>query len=226
MQFTIIFFYQQKRRAQKTGEGKETVGPEVPKRAEERREEREAQVRAKGDEGEHIEPQLALPDAQREGEKGGGEEETVERVEQVRQGAAGAAAQAERAQAVIEQGERRAEKKGAPEGVELCADLDAHGSASEQAAEQPAGGAVGVLVEERVDAAVDVELAAVQAELADVQALARDDERAGGGGHDDLVFVEAVDVVHAGDDQALASVELDAVGGSGGKGIVRHSGTS
>ena len=42
----------------------------------------------------------------------------------------------------------------------------------------------------------------------------------------DLVFVEAVDVVHAGDDQALAPVELDAVGGSGGKGIVRHSGTS
>lgn len=73
MQFTIIFFYQQKRRAQKTGEGKETVGPEVPERAEERREEREAQVRAKGNEGEHIEPQLALPDAQREGEKGGGE---------------------------------------------------------------------------------------------------------------------------------------------------------
>ena len=90
MQFTIIFFYQQKRRAQKTGEGKETVGPEVPKRAEERREEREAQVRAKGNEGEHIEPQLTLADAQREGEKGGGEEETVERVEQVRQGAAGA----------------------------------------------------------------------------------------------------------------------------------------
>ena len=80
--------------------GKETVGPEVPKRAEERREEREAQVRAKGNEGEHIEPQLTLADAQREGEKGGGEEETVERVEQVRQGAAGAAAQAERAQAV------------------------------------------------------------------------------------------------------------------------------
>ena len=122
--------------------------------------------------------------------------------------------------------QRRAEEKGAPEGVELCADLDAHGSASEQAAEQPAGGAVGVLVEERVDAAVDVELAAVQTELADVQALARDDERAGGGGHDNLVFVEAVDVVHAGDDQALAPVELDAVGGSGGKGIVRHSGTS
>ena len=91
---------------QKTGEGKETVGPEVPKRAEERREEREAQVRAKGNEGEHIEPQLALADAQRKGEKGGGEEETVERVEQVRQGAAGAAAQAERAQAVIEQGEK------------------------------------------------------------------------------------------------------------------------
>ena len=40
------------------------------------------------------------------------------------------------------------------------------------------------------------------------------------------VFVEAVDVVHSGDDQALAPVELDAVGGSGGKGIVRHSGTS
>ena len=108
MQFTIIFFYQQKRRAQKTGEGKETVGPEVPKRAEERREEREAQVRAKGNEGEHIEPQLALADAQRKGEKSGGEEETVERVEQVRQGAAGAAAQAERAQAVIEQEGRSA----------------------------------------------------------------------------------------------------------------------
>lgn len=217
MQFTIIFFHQQKRCAQKTGEGKETVGPEVPKRAEERREEREAQVCAEGDEGEHIEPQLALADAQREGEKGGGEEETVERVEQVRQGAAGAAAQAERAQAVIEQGERRAEKKGAPEGVELCADLDAHGSASEQAAEQPAGGAVGVLIEERVDVAVDVELAAVQAELADVQALARDDERAGGGGHDDLVFVEAVDVVHAGDDQALAPSSSTRWAAAGGR---------
>lgn len=89
MQFTIIFFHQQKRRAQKTGEGKETVGPEVPKRAEERREERKAQVCAEGNEGEHIEPQLALADAQREGEKGGGEEESVERVEQVRSGRGG-----------------------------------------------------------------------------------------------------------------------------------------
>ena len=81
MQFTIIFFCKEKRCAQEAGESKETVGPEVPERAEERREEREAQVRAEGDEGEHIQPQLALPDAQREGEKGGGEKEAVERVE-------------------------------------------------------------------------------------------------------------------------------------------------
>ena len=81
MQFTIIFFHKEKRRAQKAGEREEAVGPEVPERAKERREERKAQVRAEGDESEHIEPQLALPNAQREGEKGGGEKEAVERVE-------------------------------------------------------------------------------------------------------------------------------------------------
>ena len=226
MQFTIIFFRKEKRRAQKAGEGKEAAGPEVPKRAEERREEREAQNRAEEGEGEHIEPQLAPSDAQREGEKGGGEEKAVERVEQIRQGAAGAAAHTEGAQAVVEQRQRRAEEKGAPEGVQLRADLDAHALASEQTAEQSAGGAAGVLVEKRVDVTVNVQLAAVETELADVQALAGDDERAGGGGHDDLVFVEAVNVVHAGDDQALAPVQLDAVGGSGGKGVVGHNGTS
>ena len=85
MQFTIIFFYQQKRRAQKTGEGKETVGPEVPKRAEERREERKAQVCAKGNEGEHIEPQLAPADAQREEKRQQRERRAVEEIERARE---------------------------------------------------------------------------------------------------------------------------------------------
>ncbi len=227
MQFTIIFFRQQERRTQKAGEGKEAGGPKIPKRAEQRREEGEAQDRAEEGEGEHIEPQLALSDAQREGDERGGEKEAVERVEQVGQGASAAAAQAQGAQTVIEQGEGRAEQERAPEGAELGAEVNAHASAPEQTAQKTAGGAAGVLIEKRVDVAVDMKLAAVEAELAEVQALAGDDERAGGGGHDDLVFVKAVDIVHSGDDQSLAAVQLNAMGGgSGGKGVVGHNGTS
>ena len=126
------------------------------------------------------------------------------------------------------QGEGRAEQERAPEGAELSAEVNAHASAPEQTAQKTAGGAAGVLIEKRVDVAVDMELAAVEAELAEVQALAGDDERAGGGGHDDLVFVKALHIVHAGNGQALAPVQLDAVGGGAavGRVVISHSKTS
>ena len=139
MQFTIIFFYQQKRRAQKTGEGKETVGPEVPKRAEERREEREAQVRAKGNEGEHIEPQLAPADAQREekGEKRG--KHAVERVERAGQTPPCRPPQPHGAQQVIEERKDEAEQERGEKALRLLGERHAHGASTpEQAREQAA----------------------------------------------------------------------------------------
>lgn len=119
MQFTIIFFREQKRSAQKTQKRGEAVRPEVPERTKERGEERKAQRRA-GEHGEeHIEAQLAPADAEREGEQRGGEEQAEERVERAGQGAVCAAAQTQRAQTVVEQGERRAEQKRGGKALEL-----------------------------------------------------------------------------------------------------------
>ena len=139
MQFTIIFFYQQKRRAQKTGEGKETVGPEVPKRAEERREEREAQVRAKGNEGEHIEPQLAPADAQREEKRQQRERRAVEEIERARKAPLRRPPQPHGAQQVIEKRKDEAEQERGEKAPRLLGERHAHGASTpEQAREQAA----------------------------------------------------------------------------------------
>ena len=126
MQFTIIFFCDRKRQTQHAGKGKETAGPEVPERAQQRGEKREAEHRAEKGGKEHVEPQLAPADAQGEGEEGEREGETVERIEQIGQGAARAAAQPDGAQRVIEEGEARAEEQRAPERGGLCRNVDAH----------------------------------------------------------------------------------------------------
>lgn len=49
-----------------------------------------------------------------------------------------------------------------------------------------------------------MQLAAVEAQLADVQAVARDNEHAERRVHHDLGLIEAVDILYTGDRQALA----------------------
>ena len=56
-----------------------------------------------------------------------------------------------------------------------------------------------------VNAPVDMQLAAVEAQLADVQAVARDNEHAERRVHHDLGLIEAVDILYTGDRQALAA---------------------
>ena len=62
-----------------------------------------------------------------------------------------------------------------------------------------------ILKGDGVNAPVDMQLAAVEAQLADVQAVARDNEHAERRVHHDLGLIEAVDILHAGDRQALAA---------------------
>ena len=228
MQFTIIIFCKAERRAEKAGKGKETVCPEVPERPEQRREKAEGERCADRDGEERVEPQLAAADAQSEGEERGGKEQGIERVERVGERAPRAAVEPHGAQRVIEQSKAGAEEKRAGKHGKLRRDVAAHALAPEQAAEQSAGGGGGILVKKRVDVSVHMQLTAVQTELADVQALTRDGEDAGGGGHDDLVFVKALHIVHAGNGQALAPVQLDAVGGGAavGRVVISHSKTS
>ncbi len=126
VQFTIIFFREQERGAQKTQKSGEAVCPEVPEGAEERGEKGEAEGCAEQDGKEHIKAQLAPADAEREGEECGGEEQAEERVERAGQDAVRAAAQAQGAQTVVEQGERRAEQERGGKAFELGGDLDAH----------------------------------------------------------------------------------------------------
>ncbi len=127
MQFTIIFFREQERRAQKPRKGEKALGPEIPERAEERGEEREAQSRADEHGEEHIEAQLTAADAEREGEQRGGEDKAVERVERSGQGAVRAAAQTQCAQGIVEQSKGRAEQERGAQARELRGDLNAHG---------------------------------------------------------------------------------------------------
>ncbi len=123
VQFTIIFFREAERRAQKAEEQEKAVCPEVPERAQERREQGEGQRRAEHDGGERVEPELSHADAQGVGKEREEQGEGVERVERVGEGAASAA---ERAQCVVEQGEPCAEQERAQERAELFADGVAH----------------------------------------------------------------------------------------------------
>lgn len=119
MQFTIIFFREQKRSAQKTQKRGEAVCPEVPEGAEERGEKGEAEGCTERKSEEHIKAQLTGTDAEGEGEERGSKEQAEERVERAGQGAVRAAAQTQGAQAVIEQGERRAEQERGGKAFEL-----------------------------------------------------------------------------------------------------------
>lgn len=148
MQFTIIFFCKAERRAEKAGKGEETVGPEVPERAEKRGSESKGERRADYDGEERVEPQLAAADAQGKGKKCGGEKQGIERIERAGERMPRAAAEPHGAQRVIEQGKAGAEQKRAGKHGELGRDVAAHASAPEQAAEQSARGAGGVLVKE------------------------------------------------------------------------------
>ena len=60
-----------------------------------------------------------------------------------------------------------------------------------------------------------MELTPVQGQLADVQVLSGDHQNAGGGGHDDAVFVEPLHVFHPGDSEPFPAHQLQAVAGGG-----------
>ena len=96
------------------------------------------------------------------------------------------------------------------------------------AAQQPGEEAAllsGRVVADGVDISLHLQLAPVQTELLDVQLLAPDDELSLTGGHDDLVLVKALHLLHAGDCQPVSVLQQDVVACLSGQGslIVGHS---
>ena len=53
----------------------------------------------------------------------------------------------------------------------------------------------------------------LQGQLADVQVLPGDDQRPGGGGHNDAALVKALHILHAGDGEMLPARQLQPVAG-------------
>ena len=137
--FTINFLQPPQRGCKKTENSEQCLRPEVPERAEERREEREAQVRAKGNEGEHIEPQLAPADAQREEKRQQRERRAVEEIECARKAPLRRPPQPHGAQQVIEERKDEAEQERGEKAPRLLGERHAHGASTpEQAREQAA----------------------------------------------------------------------------------------
>jgi len=196
------------RKAEQREQGKERRGPKIPERAKQCGKAGEKDRRAGRRGKEHIKAQLAAADAAGKAEKRPGKRQHEEHIEQIGESARSAAAQG--AQQIINERDRRAQQKRAGKRACLRPDLHAHRSGAEQPGEEAAC-ARRVLIAERLDAAVHVQLAAVETELADVQVFARHDERSGAGGECDLVFVEALHVVDAGDKKLLAPIHLNAV---------------
>lgn len=117
---------------QKTQKLKEHAGPEVPEWAQHRREHAAVEHRAESGGGEGIQPQLSVAHAQSEEKPRKREEEAKERIERIRQARA-APPQPQRAQQVVEQGERHASEHCRGEQAELAADRDLHASGAENA---------------------------------------------------------------------------------------------
>lgn len=117
--FTINFFEPSKRERCKACERKGNIGPEGPQRAQKAREDEKIHERSGKCAEEHIEPQLAPADAQRERQQHRYEQHAVERVERGGEGGAFGAQQPQGAQQIIEKGERRAQQEGREKALPL-----------------------------------------------------------------------------------------------------------
>lgn len=127
VQSAAIFFQQTEREAQDPQKFGHALRPEVPQRAQKRRQQRKGDRRADDHRKEHIQPQLPVSDAQREGGQRNGKHDAEKRVGHAgRRSAALPAEPADRTQRVVEQGEARAEQERFPQGAELRADLYSH----------------------------------------------------------------------------------------------------
>ena len=124
--FTINFLQPPQRGCKKTENSKQYLRPEVPERAQQPRAEGKIAHRAEQGGKEHIKPQLAPADAQREekGEKRG--KRAVERVERAGQTAPCRPPQPHGAQQVVEQRERNAEQQRGEKALRLTGERNAH----------------------------------------------------------------------------------------------------
>lgn len=120
------FFKRFYRESQQPQQFKERARPEIPQRAQQRREDAEEERRAERGGHNGIEPQLAVPNAQCENEKRQRERQAVKRVERFGKALPGAAAQPQGAQQVVEQRERHAEQERRGKQPKLCVDGNAH----------------------------------------------------------------------------------------------------
>lgn len=137
--FTINFLQPPQRGCKKTENSEQYLRPEVPERAQQPRAEGKIAHRAEQGGKEHIKPQLAPADAQREekGEKRG--KRAVERVERAGQTPPCRPPQPHGAQQVIEERKDEAEQERGEKAPRLLGERHAHGASTpEQAREQAA----------------------------------------------------------------------------------------
>ncbi len=121
------------RKLQKTQQLEKHTRPKVPERAQQRREHAAIKRRAKRRGGDGVEPQLPVAHAQGKEKPRKREDEAEERVERARQARAIAFAQPQRAQQIIEQGERQSREHCRREQTQLGVDRDLHASGTENA---------------------------------------------------------------------------------------------
>ena len=131
------------RRAQREGydrkQREEHARPKVPQRAKEPRAERKVKKRAEQRRKDHIEPQLAPADAQREEKRQQRERRAVEEIERARKAPLRRPLQPHGAQQVIEERKDEAEQERGEKAPRLLGERHAHGASTpEQAREQAA----------------------------------------------------------------------------------------
>ena len=137
--FTINFLQPPQRRRRQPRKGEQNLRPESPQRTKKPRAEGKVAHRAEQHRKEHIEPQLAPTDAQREEKRQQRKRRAVEDVERARKAPLRRPPQPHGAQQVIEEREDEAEQKRREKAPRLIGERHAHGaSAPEQAREQAA----------------------------------------------------------------------------------------
>lgn len=151
------------RQTQQSKQFKKRPRPEIPQRPQQRGEQRKKQRRAHDGGEDAVKPQLSPADAKRKHQSGERQRDAVERVQRAGEPAGFAPPQAQGAQQIIDQRKRHAQQHRRRQRPGLIPDDRAHGSAAEQAREQPAAvGNGAILVAQRVHPPVHVQLAAVQ----------------------------------------------------------------
>ena len=137
--FTISPFQRAQRSGRERAEREHDLRPEIPQRTKQSCCKQKVKERARQRRGDHVEPQLAPADAQREEKRQQRERRAVEEIERARKAPLRRPPQPHGAQQVIEERKDEAEQERGEKAPRLLGERHAHGASTpEQAREQAA----------------------------------------------------------------------------------------